>query len=138
MIGKLLPRFENIKIDFSPKQTKDRTVLVCFWDMQQRPSRRCIIQLAKQAQQLKQEGVVVVTVQASKVDENTLNQWVKNYKIPFPVGMVQGDVEKIRFVWGVCSLPWLILTNRQHVVTAEDFGPNELNEKIMEAVNIKH
>lgn len=105
--------------------------------MNQRPSRRCIIQLAKQAQQLKQEGVSVVTVQASKVDENTLNQWVKNYKIPFPVGMVQGDVEKIRFDWGVRSLPWIILIDKNHIVAAEGFGLNELNEKIKEADNVK-
>jgi len=55
---------------------------------------------------------------------------VKNYNIPFPVGMVQGDVEKSHFTWSMRSLPWLILTNRSHVVTAEGFGLDELNEKI--------
>ena len=88
------------------------------------------MRLAKQAQQLKQKGVNVVSVQASKIDTNTLNEWVKKYDIPFTVGMVQGDVEKSRFAWGIRSLPWLILTNPQHIVRAEGFGPSELDEKI--------
>ncbi len=38
--------------------------------------------------------------------------------------------EKIRFVRGVKSLPWLILTNKEQVITAE--GPNllELNAQL--------
>ena len=105
-------------------------ILVCFWDMEQRPSRNCIIRLAKQAEQLKQKGVTVVTVQASKVDENALNKWIKNYNIPFSVGMVGSDIEKTHFAWGVRSLPWLILTNPQHIVRAEDFSLAELDAKI--------
>ena len=104
-------------------------ILVCFWDMQQRPSRNCIMRLAKQAQQLNQKGITVVAVQASKIDENALNEWVKKNNIPFPVGMVQDDVEKTKFAWGIRSLPWLILTDKQHAVQAEGFSINELNER---------
>ncbi len=38
--------------------------------------------------------------------------------------------EKIRFAWGVKSLPWLILTDSRHVVAATGFGLSELDEKI--------
>ena len=89
-----------------------------------------MLQLTKQEQQLKAKDVVVVTVQASKIDENKLKEWVKNYNIPFPVGMIQGDEEKTRFAWDVKSLPWLILTGKEHIVRAEGFGLNELDEKI--------
>jgi hypothetical protein len=88
------------------------------------------MQLAKQAEQLKQQGIIVVAVQASKIDENKLNDWVKKYNIPFAVGMVEGDEEKTRFTWGVRSLPWLILTDRKHVIRSGGFGINDLNEKI--------
>ncbi len=91
------------------------------------------MRLAKQAQQLKQKGVTVVAVQASKIDENALNKWIKNYNIPFTVGMVKGDEEKTRFAWGVRSLPWLILTNRNHIVNANGFSLAELDEKIQSA-----
>ncbi len=130
LMGSPFPKLNELGVDLSEADTDGKIMLVCFWDMEQRPSRNCIMRLAKQAQQLKQKGVTVVAVQASKIDENTLNDWVKNYNIPFPVGMVQGDEEKARFNWGVRSLPWLILTDRKHVVTAEGFGVNELNERI--------
>jgi len=44
--------------------------------------------------------------------------------------MIQADEEKTRIDWGVRSLPWLILTDKEHIVTAEGFSVNELNEQI--------
>lgn len=132
LVGRPLPELKDLKIEISSADVGDKMLLVCFWDMEQRPSRNCIMRLAKQAEQLKQKGIIIVAVQASKVDENTLNDWVKKYKIPFPVGIVQGDEEKTRFAWGVRSLPWLILTDKEHVVRREGFGLEELARKIKE------
>lgn len=111
-VGRTISELVGIEIDFIPEQVKNRMILVCFWDMNQRPSRNFVIQLAKRAERLKEKGVTVVTVQASNVDENMLNEWVKEYNIPFPVGMIRSDEEKNRFNCGIKSLPWLILTNR--------------------------
>ncbi|MCP4261451.1 MAG: redoxin domain-containing protein [Planctomycetes bacterium] len=130
LVGRYLPDLKALKVELSPDDTDDKMILVCFWDMQQRPSRNCIMQLAKQAEQLKQKGITVIAAQASKIDENKLNEWIKKYNIPFNVGTTQDDIEKTRFIWGVRSLPWLILTNRQHVVSAEGFSINELDERI--------
>ena len=98
--------------------------------MQQRPSRYYIRQVAKEAYRLKQKGIVVVAVQASKIDQKTLDEWVKKYKIPFAIGMVQTDTEKAKFKWGFRSLPWMILTDAKHVVRSNGFSLNELNKKI--------
>jgi hypothetical protein len=130
LIGRPLPNLNDFNIDLSAADSDGKMILVCFWDMQQRPSRNCIMQLTKQAEQFKQKGVTVVAVQASKVSENELSEWINKYNIPFPVGMVESEAEKTRFTWGVKSLPWLILTNPQHIVRAEDFGLSELDEKI--------
>jgi translation elongation factor EF-1beta len=105
--------------------------------MNQRPSRNCITRLAKRAEQLTQKGIVVAAIQFSKIDQNALNEWIKKYNIPFPVGVVQGDAEKAHFNWGVKSLPWLILTDSKHVVRAEGFGLDELEEKIRENENVE-
>ena len=105
--------------------------------MEQRPSRHCVTQLAKQAEQLKDKGVTIVAVQASKMDQSALNQWVEKYNISFPVGMVQSDVEKTRFAWGIRSLPWLILTDNKHIIRSAGFRVNELNEKIGETANVE-
>lgn len=132
LLGKVLPEFTDIGINIVPEQIIGRIILVCFFDINQRPSRNCMLELSKQASQLKEKGVTIVGVQATKVDEKGLNEWVKENSIPFPVGTIQADEEKTRFAWGVKSLPWLILTNRKHIVAAEGFSLSELNGKIQE------
>jgi hypothetical protein len=130
LIGKPLPDFNMIKTDFDLEQAVGKRILVCFWDMQQRPSRNCIVQLGKKVQELKEKEVVVIAVHASNIDEKTLTEWVKKNNIPFPAGMIQGGVEEIRSAWGVKSLPWLILTDSRHMVVDTGFGLSELNGKI--------
>jgi len=129
LVGKALPESVDI-VAALPGQAKDGRMLVCFWDMQQRPSRHCVMQLAQQAEQFKSKDVIIVAVQASKMDQDALNQWKNEYNIPFPVGMVESDAEKARFTWGIRSLPWLILTDRDQIVVAEGFSLNELDEKL--------
>ncbi len=116
-----------------PEHTQDKILLICFFDMQQRPSRNCIIQLVKRAEELKQKGVIVVAVHASKVEKNKLDEWVEKNRIPFPAGMVQGDETKMLFTWGVQAFPWLILTDRNHIVSSEGFKLDELDEKTKKA-----
>jgi hypothetical protein len=130
LVGKTLPSLEHLNTRFDLNQDKDKMTLICFLDMNQRPSRNCITQLAKQAEQFKEKGVTVIAVHASNVDENKLNEWVKENGIPFPVGIIRGDEEETRFNWGVRSLPWLILTDRKHVVVDEGFTLQELNVRL--------
>jgi len=129
-VGKSLPELTNLKIELPPADIDGKMILVYFWDMQQRPSRNTLLRLTKQAEELKLKGVTVVAVQAVKVDENTLNEWVKKNGIPFPAGMARGDETKTRFTWGIRFLPWLILTDRSHVVVAEGFGLSKLDEML--------
>ncbi len=136
LVGKPLPDLKGLGIELPPGDARDKMLLVCFWDMQQRPSRHCIRQLAEQAELLKQKEVTIVAVQASKIQKGALADWAKKYDIPFPIGMIEDDAEKIQFAWGVKSLPWLILTDRQHIVSAEGFGLNQVNEKIKEANSV--
>ena len=130
LTGKKLPEIKNLNAGISKADTENKVVLLCFFDMNQRPSRNCIVQLSKQAKRLEEKGVVIVAVQASKVTKDTLDKWIKENKIPFPAGMIKGDVEKIRFAWGVKSLPWLILRDSGHIVCSEGFNVNELEEYI--------
>ena len=132
--GQPMPAFEGINIDFDPSKAKDKRILICFLDMNQRPSRYCVQELAKRMEDLKGKGIIVVLVHISKGVGNALDEWIKKNNIPFSVGVIQGDVEKVRSNWGFESLPWLILTNNQHLVIDAGFGLNELDGKI-EATN---
>jgi len=133
LVGKHLLHLNGIKTDFSPGQAKGKMILVCFSDMNQRPSRYCITELAKQAEELREKGVTIVAIQAPKVDEDTLNEWLKEHSVSFSVGTVEGDEEKTRFAWGVQSLPWLILADKEHIIRAEGFALEELDKKIKQA-----
>ena len=130
LIGKPLPELKDLGTGLTATDVNGKTILLCFFEMNQRPSRHCVFQLVKKAEQLTQENVAVIAVQASKIDENTLNDWVKKNSIPFLVGMVEGSEEEMRFNWGVHSLPWLILTDRKHVVRAEGFAASELDQTV--------
>ena len=131
--GDALPEFDNIKIDFATKNNKGKRLLICFFDMNQRPSRNCINVLSKRTGELKEKDVAVIAVQALKVSQDRLDKWNKEINIPFSAGMIEEDVEKTRFTWGVRSLPWLILTNSRHLVIDTGFGLSELDEKVRAA-----
>ena len=129
-VGKPLPKLDGIELTLTAEQTENRAILLCFLDMNQRPSRHCITQLAQKAAELKERGVIVVAVQATQVEEKTLSDWTKKYNISFPVGTITADVEKTRFAWGVRSLPWLILADKKHVVRVEGFAVSELDGEV--------
>jgi len=133
LMSKPLPEMEDLKIAPLPADADNRMILVCFWDMQQRPSRHCLRQLSTKAQELKTKDISIVAVQVSMVDEEALEEWMSQNSIAFSVGMIQGDIEKSRIAWGVRSLPWLILTDKEHIVRAEGFALEELSERIKEA-----
>jgi hypothetical protein len=47
-----------------------------------------------------------------------------------PFVMIQNYEKKIRLSWEIQSLPWLILTDKNQIVTAEEFNIAELSEKV--------
>ncbi len=129
LAGKTLPDLGNIRCESGSSPYSEGMTLVCFWDMEQRPSRHCLRQLSEKAQQLKEKNIAVVAVHA-KADKNSLKKWIAENNIPFHVGLIENDEEKIRYNWGVRSLPWMILTDENRVVAAEGFAVNELDAKI--------
>jgi len=130
LLGKSLPDINGLGIDLSPADANDRIILVCFFNMDQRPSRNCLKQLNIRAKALKAQDIVVIAVQASNVEQAKLDEWIEENNVSFPVGMIETDEDKVRFKWGVRFLSWLILTDKQHIVTAEGFALSELSEKV--------
>jgi len=137
LIGKALPECENIDAGLVHEQAKNSRMLICFWDMQQRPSRYCLKKLAEQADNLTDKGITVLCVHASDIDGERLNEWMRDYNIPFAVKTIGQDAEKTRFTYGVKSLPWLILTDKEHIVREEGFALDELEEKVRENRNVQ-
>ena len=133
LIGKTLPDYTGINIDFHQDRFRDSKLLVCFFDYAQRHSRHCLLQLNGRHKPLQRQGIEIIAVQASKMAGNELDRWIKKTGISIPVGIVTGDMDETRFIWNVRSLPWLILTDAEQIVRAEGFSLEELNEKIKQA-----
>lgn len=126
LLGKRLPDLKEM-VDGMPEPIQGKPMLLCLFDMNQRPSRRWVEVLAKQTAELEQKGVLVMAVQATEVDGNNLKAWWAKQGIQFPVVQIVGDADKTRSLWGVKSLPWLILADREKKVVAEGFPVQELD-----------
>jgi len=135
LVGCALPKMEGIEID-GAAVAKDKAVVVCFFDYQQRPSRNAVMRLARQAETFEAAGVQIVAIQVSDVDRTTLDAWAKKNEFTFPTGQITADVEAVRAAWAAKSLPWLILTDQSHTVRAEGFTVAELQTKVGELADV--
>jgi hypothetical protein len=138
LVGSSLPNLTDIGIDAAPEELKDRSVLVCFWDINQRPSRHVMTRLAERAGELKEKGIAVLTVQVSSAGRQGPDQAAEEYGLPFPTARIKDDEKTTQLKWCVKSLPWLILTDRQHTIIAEGFGLEEFDGKIKRSENNGH
>jgi hypothetical protein len=130
LLGKSLSKLETIGIQFDTVKSQGKRILICFWDMNQRPSRHVVRELGKRAERLRERGFVLLCVQVSKVEKDKFEEWVKQNKVASAFAIVEVDEEKLRNELGVKSLPWLILTDKNHIVKAEGFGIEELDKEM--------
>ncbi len=107
-----------------------KCVLLCLFDQEQRPSRRMLRLLAEQHDSLAQRGVAVLALQSAVTTLETFQEWKDGNAVPFPVGRIAEKNQKNRWASGIESLPWLILTDTNHQITAEGFPLEELENKL--------
>jgi hypothetical protein len=128
-VGKPLSSIADFGIE-TPDRHKDQRLLVCIFDAAQRPSRNMVAALARRAGELKQKGVTVVGVQTGEADSDEMKQWLKEQSAAMPLGSIKEQAAKTMSAWGAQGLPWLILTDKEHVVRAEGFGVEDLGKLI--------
>jgi hypothetical protein len=125
-----LPNLTSLSVDVPLAAIEGKRLAICFFDVNQRPSRHYVTQLASRAESLKDDGFVCMVVQASQTDPYILNQWVQSNAIPFTVETIKVPSEKTCFNWGVRSLPWLILADNKHSVVSEGISIKELDSRL--------
>jgi protocatechuate 3,4-dioxygenase beta subunit len=126
--GKSLPDLKELGL--SALETGNKPLLLCFCDIDQRPSRRCLSDLAGKSDLLASRGVTLLIVQVSQIDMGKHQTWLKDNKTAASIHVLEGDFQARKTAWGVRSLPWLILTDQNHIVTAEGFAVEELAAKV--------
>lgn len=108
----------------------DKPVLLCLFDLEQRPSRRCLRSLSEQLASLQEKGLVVAGLQAAIITPEAFKEWQDGKSVAFPVGRVADKSDKTKWASGVESFPWLILTDAKRQVVAEGFDIEELAAKL--------
>ncbi len=127
-VGKPIPGFDTVRFAaFKKDQIKGKSLLVCFWDMDQRSSRQCIRVLEEQRQIWQDKNVVVLAVHSGEKRGKQVKDWLKKNGPSLTVGMIQGDPYNTLLAWGAKGLPWLILTDEQHIITNAGFSLDDLS-----------
>ena len=130
LVDKTLPSLAEFRVDLEPSVFKNNKLLLCFFDYSQRPSRNCVLTLNEKTESLLDKNIFLIFIQTESVTEQTLAAWLTKNEIVPPVGTSKIDLPALGQRWGVQSLPWLILTDKQHKVTAEGFNIADLDEKL--------
>jgi len=117
--SKSLPDLSTLSKDIDYKKLDGNSVLLCMVDIAQRHSRRCLYELAQKREYLAFKGLTLVVVQVSRTDQTPYAAFLKAVRFDIPIPMVDQDFEIKKIEWGVKDLPWLILTDKAHVVVGE-------------------
>jgi len=136
LMGKPLPNLRELNIHLSKSDIRGKRILVCFCKTSERKSRDCIRELAARSDELRKKRVIVVAAQIWPRNEKQFRRWLAKNSVHFPVSILpdpwkQEPEQRASYRWGVQgSVPWLILTDTEHVVRAEGFTLNVLDDKI--------
>lgn len=103
-----------------------KAVLLCFVDPEQRACRHVLSQLAAQSGELASRNVIVVAVPVSQSAAVSQQKTTDALLMAKPAG----DPEALLRDWGVQSLPWLVLMDKDHTVRAEGFAPADLPARL--------
>ena len=131
LLNKPLPKLEELGLKADGELAPGKPILICFFDMENRSSRRAALALAAKAAELDSKGMVVVLIHTGSGDEQAVKSWVQQNKVSFPVGLAGSDDAKRRSaqaIWGADALPWLILADSKHQVQAEGFAMEQLDQ----------
>ncbi len=127
--GKPLPELATAGLSTSDCPA-EQPVLAVLVDAEQRPSRRALRLVSEKAALLKGKNVAVLIIQAGSMTAEAFADWKKEASLGFPVGCFKDNPEKNRAAWGAAALPWLILTDKSHLVMEEGFPLDELESKL--------
>lgn len=125
-----LPDPRNLSPDLAQVLYPNQPALLCFVDIELRTARHCLSQLAGQLEPLKEQGLQVLIVQMVPVNLSSYQDWLDKKGINLPIYPVEGDLVQKKFDWGIKSLPWLILTDKEHKVVGEGLSIDEILERL--------
>jgi hypothetical protein len=113
--GVSLPDLSRLNLDIDVKTFQNKTAFICFWDYNQRPSRRFVKELATLHEQLAQLNVPVLLIQTDPQSREPSKAYLDSYNIDWPCGTLANNVDSCFRDWSVSALPWPILTDMKQI-----------------------
>jgi hypothetical protein len=110
---KRVPLLDIIKLnsDIDAKAFQNKTTLICFWDYNQRPSRRFVRELITQQKQLAQLKVSVLLIQTDPQSQEPAKTWLDSHQIDWPYSTLTDNVDACFRDWSISALPWPVLSD---------------------------
>ncbi|OHB57412.1 MAG: hypothetical protein A2Y07_04300 [Planctomycetes bacterium GWF2_50_10] len=128
--GKKLPEFQGDIAGIDVNSIAGKKLVLCFFDMNQRPSRFAVRELTRLKTEIEAKEAAVILVQAASAQKDVVENWIKEQNVPFGAGIIQGDAEKVKAKLGVKGLPWIIVTDSSKKVIAEGVAPAQVIDTI--------
>ena len=123
--GQSLPGWDSLGLPGLAEATQNQALLICFFNYEQRLDRRRISQLAQQQEALRDVGVTLLPIDISGADSDNILTWLEKLGLEASY-QITADLDEIRFLWNIQSLPWLIRTDSDHQVTHEGLSLEEV------------
>lgn len=136
-VVKAVPDLCELELKIPPDQTKAKKILLCFCDLTQPASQKYVLELNRLSASLAEKGVRVAALHCSKVNPGIADNWVRANRLRLPVGKLPDVVPEILRAWRAEKLPWLVLTDTEHTITAEGFDLNDLDEKLKRSGHVE-
>ena len=90
-------------------------------DITQRPSQCALAYLNNVQHVLRRRNIGMVFIQVKPIAKEVLQAWKKENGITVPIEILPGDPDTVMEHWGVRSLPWATLTDRNHTIIKDGF-----------------
>jgi hypothetical protein len=129
--GQALPDLSDLALQPQIDLAKERSLLICFIDLGQRPSRHSAKVLAQHEKRLKAKGIQVILIDSAEGTQESRTDWSRQNSISYPVRLMHGGLSpKTRFEWRIRSLPWMILPDEKRVIQTHGLSLSELIDRL--------
>jgi len=130
-VVKAVPDLRQLWLKIPADQTRGKKILLCFCDLTQPASQKYVLEFNRLSASLAENDVLIAALHCSKANPDVSDAWVRANNIRLAIGKLRDVVvpELLR-AWRAEKLPWLVLSDTEHTITAEGFDLSELDEKL--------
>ncbi len=130
LVGKPMPALDGTGLEAALRDAAGKRVVLCFFDVNQRPSRHYIKLLAGKAEQLAARNSVLFGLDLSGIDRAELENRIAALGISFPVGSAGAKSGKAADAWGIEGLPYLVVIDGSSKVCAVGVAQADLESEL--------